>query len=54
MKKKEDPRTHIGEEYGIYKIIGVEDERNKDGYILYKAKCKECGYERCAKLSSFK
>lgn len=48
MKKNLNPNSHIGEMHGIYTIIGVSNERTKRGDILYKIKCKECGYEKCA------
>ena len=41
-----DPSTHIGEEFGIYVITGVCEEKAKDGHRLYKAVCKECGFEK--------
>ena len=37
---------HIGEEFGIYKIIGVSPRKHKDGHKLYEAECKECGFIR--------
>lgn len=53
-KKRIDPKIHIGEEYGIYKIIGVEDEKDEDGHVIYNVQCKECGYKRNSKLSNLK
>ena len=46
--------NHIGEKYGIYTITDVMPEKSDDGHKIYKGICEECGYERCAKLSSFK
>ena len=54
MGRTKDKQIHIGEEYGIYKIIDVENEKSKDGYTLYKGICKECGYEKIGKLNYFK
>ena len=48
----QDP--YIGEEYGIYEIIEATDKRSRDGHIIYRGKCKKCGYVREAKISSFK
>ena len=48
MSNRINPRIHIGEEYGIFKIIDVlpEDEKDKYGHWVYKAICKECGFEK--------
>ena len=49
-----DPREHIGEQYGIYVIVDVLDERDKWGHPVYKGECKECGFIKFGGLSEFK
>ena len=44
---------HIGEEFGIYKIIGVSPRKTKDGHKLYEAVCKECGFIRTDRYYNF-
>ena len=41
-----DPRSHIGEEHGIYKIVDMLEEKDKYGHYIYVAECKECGYKK--------
>lgn len=38
-------KNHVGETYGIYKLIEFLNEKDKYGHYLYKGKCKVCGYE---------
>lgn len=45
---------HIGEEFGIYKIIGVSQNKAKDGHSLYNAVCKECGFIRTTRYQRIK
>ena len=49
-----DPSVHIGEQYGIYVIESVLDERDKYGKCMYGAKCQECGYVKNGTLDYFK
>lgn len=46
MRNIIDPRIHIGEEYGIFRIDDVLPIKDKYGHWIYKAVCKECGYEK--------
>ena len=41
---------HIGEMAGIFKIVERMDYKDDDGHALYKGICKECGFERIARL----
>lgn len=41
-----DPYSHVGEIHGIYKIVGMLDEKDKYGHYIYVAECQECGYKR--------
>ena len=41
-----DPKTHIGETYGIYEIIDILPSRDKYGHLVYRGKCLKCGYEK--------
>ena len=45
---------HIGEEFGIYKIIGVSSRKAKDGHSLYDAVCKECGFVKTTRYCDLK
>ena len=45
-KSKFDPRSHVGEIHGIYKIIDVSNEKDKYGHYIYTAECQECGYKK--------
>lgn len=45
---------HIGEEFGIYKIIGVSPRKAKDGHSLYEAECKECGFVKTTRYCNLK
>lgn len=54
--KEFDPRIHIGETYGIYTIIDIlpDEERDSSGHRIYIAKCNLCGYERRGTYSRIK
>lgn len=49
-----DPNAHIGEQYGIYVIKSVSEEKDKYGHYIYNGVCSECGYVHSAKLDYFK
>ena len=46
--------SYVGEVYGIYTIIGIMPEKNKDGSYIYKGICSECEFEKRGTLSDFK
>lgn len=51
---KIDPRIHVGEEYGIFKITDVLDEKDKYKHWIYVATCKECGYKKYSHYGAIK
>lgn len=51
--EKFDPRSHIGEVHGIYKIVDILDEKDKYGHWIYKGVCQECGYVKYAQYGNF-
>ena len=46
-------KNHVGETYGIYKLIKFLNEKDKYGHYLYKGKCKVCGYEIVKSFNHF-
>lgn len=48
-----DPKTHIGETYGIYEIIDILPSRDKYGHLVYRGKCLKCGYEKIGAFGEF-
>lgn len=54
MGKGAAPETHIGETFGVYTLTELMDYRAKDGHVLYKGVCNECGHEKIARYSDFK
>lgn len=44
MPNKIDPRIHIGEIHGVYKISDVLPNKDKYEHYIYKCICQECGY----------
>lgn len=47
-------KDHIGEEFGIYKIIKLSPNKTKDGHKMYEAVCKECGFVKTARYQQIK
>ena len=47
-------RNHIGEMAGIFKIVEQLDYKDHDGHALYKGICKDCNFERIARLYDLK
>lgn len=48
---KINPRSHIGEQHGIYKIIDMLNEKNNYGQYIYVAECQVCGYKKYSHYS---
>ena len=46
--------AHIGEELGIYRIIGVSQRKTKDGHKMVDAMCTECGFIRTDRYQRIK
>lgn len=46
LRNRIDPRIHVGETHGIFKIIDVLAEKDKYGHYVYVAECAECGYKK--------
>ena len=46
--------NYIGEFVGVFKIVERMCYKDNDGHALYKGICKECGFERIARLSDLK
>ena len=44
MKEVFDPKSHIGETHGIYKIVDM-GEKDRYGHYIYTAECTVCGYK---------
>lgn len=44
--------SHIGETYGIYKIIGMLSDKDKYGHWIYKCECVKCGHIRFSHYGS--
>ena len=45
---------NVGKTIGIYTILGIHDERDKDGHLLYVCKCNECGGTFIRRLTRIK
>ena len=45
---------NVGKIIGIYEIVGVCDERDTDGHLLYRVKCRCCGFETDMRLFDIK
>ena len=46
--------THIGEVYGCYTIIGINQEKAADGHKIYQVECNECHQIFSKQLSQIK
>lgn len=53
MKEVFDPKSHIGETHGIYKIVDM-GEKDKYGHYIYTAECTICGYKLYAHYGKIK
>lgn len=53
MKNNVTSESHVRETFGIYTITELMDYRSKDGHLLYKGICNECGHEKIARYSAF-
>ena len=42
---------HIGEEHGVYTIIGISDKKTNDGHKMYIVEC-ECGEQKTSTYSN--
>lgn len=51
--EKFDPRSHIGEIHGIYKIVDVLNKKDKYGHWIYKGVCQECRYVKYSHYGDF-
>lgn len=40
------PEEHIGQTYGVYKIVDVLPTRNKHGALMFVGVCEQCGFEK--------
>lgn len=47
-------KNHIGEIVGVFEITECMDYKDTDGHALYRGICKECGFERIARLNDLK
>lgn len=45
---------NVGKSIGIYEVLNVCDKRDKDGHLLYHARCKYCEYENDMRLYDIK
>ena len=48
-----DKQDRIGEVHGIYKVISLSQEKDKDGYALYEVECIKCGTKKLMRYSLF-
>lgn len=48
-----EQNNHIGDVYGIYEIIEMLPNRDKEGRLNYKGKCSKCGYTKIGPLREF-
>lgn len=45
---------NVGKSIGIYEVLNVCDDRDKDGHLLYHVRCKYCPYESNMRLYDIK
>jgi hypothetical protein len=53
MGARIEPTSRIGEVHGIYTIVDVLSEKNKNGAYIYKGVCNKCGFVKFATYSDF-